>query len=410
MEGFEGFGISPEIKRGVDAVGYRQPFPIQQRAIGPLLAGRNVIGQAKAGSGKTAAFGIPLLHAVNPNDHRVQALVLAPTRELAAQIRHELMRIGAFTGISVLAICGGQSIDLQLASLRQGANVVVGTPGRVIDHLMHHTLHLGAVRFAVIDEADIMLDMGFIDDVDFILESTPEDCQLSLFSATMPRRVIELSERFIRDPERILIDQERSSSETLEQLYASVERPDKLDLLLQLLDKKEGKGSAVVFCRTRRGAIKLAKELQRRFLSVAQLHGDLSQNQRDHSMSLFRAGKVDILVTTDVAARGIDVRHVACVVNYDVPEDPTVYLHRVGRTARAGDPGRAYTFVSRDEKMDFARILNLAKSPIKPMRPEDEIHFVPRELERFDRDHKRYGRRDYRYGHHERGTRWRRRK
>jgi len=409
LENFEELGISKEIMRGVEALGYHRPFPIQRRAIGPLMAGRNVVGQAKAGSGKTAAFGIPLLHMVNPNDRRVQALVLAPTRELAAQIAHELTRLGSFTGISVLTIYGGQSIDIQLARLRQGANVVVGTPGRLIDHLRHHTLHLDAVRFAVIDEADVMLDMGFIDDVEFILASMPEDCQLSLFSATMPGRVIGLSERFMRDPEHILIDQQEASAETLEQFYASVERSAKLDLLLQILGKREG-GSAVVFCRTRRGAVKLAKELQRRFLSVTQLHGDLTQNQRDHAMNLFRAGKVDTLVTTDVAARGIDVRHIACVINYDVPEDPTVYLHRVGRTARAGDPGRAYTFVSRDEKMDFERILHLAKSPIRPMRPEDEIHVAPSGFERQGWARTRGRGRDYRHGHHGRGKGWTRRK
>jgi len=406
LESFSELELSPEVMRGVDSVGYRKPFPIQERAIGPLLAGKSLVGQAKAGSGKTAAFGIPLLHVVNPNDHRVQALVLAPTRELAVQITQELRKIGAFTGIRILTIYGGQSMNVQLDALRRGVNVVVGTPGRVIDHLRHRTLRLDAVRFAVIDEADVMLDMGFIEDVDFILASTPEDRQLSLFSATMPKRIIDLAVRYMREPEHILVDEHELSAATLEQFYAKVERPDKLELLLQVL-KREKRGSTVVFCRTRHGTIRLAKELERRFLSVAQLHGDLSQHQRDHSMSLFRAARVDLLVATDVAARGIDVRQVGCVINYDVPEDPTVYFHRVGRTARAGDLGKAYTFVSRDEYPDFARIMALSKAPINPLRPEDEIHFSRGDFEDSRRDRRRG--RD-RYGRRPRGggMKWRR--
>jgi ATP-dependent RNA helicase DeaD len=394
--------------KGVNSVGYRKPFPIQEKAIGPLMAGKSIVGQAKAGSGKTAAFGIPLLHAVNPNDHRIQALVLAPTRELAIQITQELRKIGAFTGIKVLTIYGGQSMNLQLDALRRGVHVVVGTPGRVIDHLRHRTLRLDAVRFVVIDEADVMLDMGFIEDVDFILASTPEDRQLSLFSATMPRRIIDLSQRYMKEPEHILVDEHEPSVATLEQFYAKAERPEKLELLLQVL-KREKRGSTVVFCRTRYGTIRLAKELERRFLSVAQLHGDLSQNQRDHSMNLFRTARVDVLVATDVAARGIDVRQVGCVINYDVPEDATVYFHRVGRTARAGDLGTAYTFVSRDEYPDFGRIMGLASKPIKPLRPEDEIHFSRSDFEDSGRERRRGGRR-YNRGSRGGGMKWRHRR
>lgn len=406
MESFGELELSSEIQRGVDSVGYRKPFPIQEKAIGPLMAGRSIVGQAKAGSGKTAAFGIPLLHAVNPNDHRIQALVLAPTRELAVQITQELKKIGAFTGIKLLTVYGGQSMNVQLDALRRGVHVVVGTPGRVIDHLRRRTLRLDSVRFVVIDEADVMLDMGFIDDVDFILASTPDDRQMSLFSATMPKRIIELSERYMTDPQFVMVDQDKVSAETLEQFYAKAERDKKLELLLQILEK-EKRGSTVIFCRTRHGTIKLAKELERRFLSVAQLHGDLSQNQRDHSMSLLRSAKVDVLVATDVAARGIDVRQVGCVINYDVPEDPTAYFHRVGRTARAGDVGRAYSFVSTDETPDFARILSLADKPIKPMRPEDEIHFSHSDLDDLRQDRRRSG---HRYSRHSRGggMKWRR--
>jgi ATP-dependent RNA helicase DeaD len=246
----------------------------------------------------------------------------------------------------------------------------VGTPGRTIDHIKRGTLKLDSVRFAVLDEADVMLDMGFIEDVDFILARTPRGRQMALFSATMPRSILQLSQRYMSDPVKVLVDVNEPSAETLEQLYARVERDEKLSLLLDILNK-ENRRSAVVFCRTRHGTIRLTKELARRFLSVVSLHGDLSQNQRDHSMGLFRAGKADVLVATDVASRGIDVRQVDCVINYDVPEDPTVYFHRVGRTARAGDIGRSYTFVSRDEGPDFARIVALAKAPIKPLREQD---------------------------------------
>jgi len=370
LDSFDELKLDPIVRKGVDSASYRRPFPIQAQAIGPLLDGRNLIGQAKAGSGKTLAFGIPLLQAVDESLPWVQGLVLAPTRELAVQITLELQKVGAYTGIRVVTIYGGQSMNVQLDALRKGAHIVVGTPGRTIDHIKRGTLRLDSVKFVVVDEADIMLDMGFIEDVDYIIAKTPEGRQMALFSATMPSRVLRLSQRYMTDPVRVMVDVEEPLAETLEQFYARVERDRKLALLLDIL-AKENRRSAVVFCRTRHGAIRLTKELERRFHRVVSLHGDLSQSQRDHSMGLFRAGKADVLVATDVASRGIDVRLVDCVVNYDVPEDPTVYFHRVGRTARAGDIGRAYTFVSRDESPDFARIVALARAPIKPFREED---------------------------------------
>jgi len=370
LESFDELRLKPVVRKGVDAAGYRRPFPIQAEAIGPLLEGRNLIGQAKAGSGKTLAFGIPLVQAMNENQPWVQGLVLAPTRELAVQITLELQKIASYTGVRIVTIYGGQSMNLQLDALRRGAHIVVGTPGRTIDHIKRGTLRLDAVRFVVIDEADVMLDMGFIDDVDYILGKTPPGRQMSLFSATMPRSIVQLSQRYMADAVRVMVDVNEPSADTLEQFYARVERDQKLELLLDIL-QKENRKSAVVFCRTRHGTIRLARELERRFMSVVSLHGDLSQNQRDHSMGLFRSGRADVLVATDVASRGIDVRQVDCVINYDVPEDPTVYFHRVGRTARAGDIGRSYTFVSGDESADFARIASLAKAPIKPLREED---------------------------------------
>ena len=311
-----------------------------------------------------------MVQAIDENQPWVQGLVLAPTRELAVQITLELQKIASYTGVRVVAIYGGQSMNVQLDSLRRGAHVVVGTPGRTIDHIRRGTLGLDAVRFVVIDEADVMLDMGFIDDVDYILSKTPRGRQMCLFSATMPRSIVQLSQRYMADALMVMVDVNEPSAETLEQFYARVERDRKLELLLDIL-QRENRKSAVVFCRTRHGTIRLARELERRFMSVVSLHGDLSQKQRDQSMGLFRSGRADVLVATDVASRGIDVRQVDCVINYDVPEDPTVYFHRVGRTARAGDVGRSYTFVSGDESPDFARIVALAKAPIKPLREED---------------------------------------
>jgi ATP-dependent RNA helicase DeaD len=378
LDSFNELQLSSAVRKGVDSAGYRRPFPIQEQAIGPLLEGRNLIGQAKAGSGKTLAFGIPLIEAIDQNLLRVQGLVLAPTRELAVQITLELQKIGSFTGVRVVTIYGGQSMNVQLDALRRGTHVVVGTPGRTIDHLKRGTLRLDAVKFVVLDEADTMLDMGFIDDVDFILSRTPQGRQLSLFSATMPRSIVQLSQRYMTDPTTVMVDHNEPSAETLQQFFARVGRDDKLNLLLDILGK-ENRRSTVIFCRTKYGTTRLARELDRRFFSVAALHGDLSQNQRDHSMALFRSGKADILVATDVASRGIDVRQVDCVINYDVPQDPTVYFHRVGRTARAGDLGKSYTFVGGDEESDFARIVSLAKAPIEPLRQEDakRTHWKP---------------------------------
>lgn len=372
MDTFDGLGINPRVRKGVDSAGYRRPFPIQERAIGPLLQGRNLIGQAKAGSGKTLAFGIPLVQSVDEKDFHVQCLVLAPTRELAVQITIELEKIAAYTGVRVLAIYGGQSMNPQLEALRRGVQIVVGTPGRVIDHLERGTLRLEKVRFVVLDEADTMLDMGFLEDVDFILQRAGSKNQMALFSATMPGSIVELSQRYMADPVKVIVDEYQPTAQMLEQYYARVPREQKLDLLLKILGE-EAKGSAVIFCRTKHRTYQLAKDLERRFLKVVSLHGDLTQNQRDNAMRSFRSGSAEILVATDVASRGIDVRQVDCVVNFDVPEDPVVYFHRVGRTARAGDPGKAFTLVSPDESLDFDRILSRSGGNIRPMRPEDVV-------------------------------------
>ncbi|MDG7021306.1 MAG: DEAD/DEAH box helicase, partial [Nitrososphaerota archaeon] len=363
MNSFKELELRPQILRGVDEAGFEKPFPIQQLAIGPLLAGRDIIGQAKTGSGKTAAFGLPMLQAIDTARNEVQALVLAPTRELAVQIRDEISRLGAYTGVNVLAIYGGQSINVQLDHLHRGVQVVVGTPGRVIDHMKRGTLDLTKTKYVVLDEADTMLDMGFIEDIEFILDSIPRTRQTSLFSATMPQRIMDIAARHMRNPEKILVSADEPSAETLEQYYAVTGYEDKLQTLVDIIET-ENPASAIIFTRTKYGAHKLARELQRRYFNAVPLHGDLSQNQRDHSMRLFRDAKADILVATDVASRGLDISQVEAVINYDVPQDPLVYFHRVGRTARAGDKGKAFTLVSGDEQSDFERILALSKATI----------------------------------------------
>jgi ATP-dependent RNA helicase DeaD len=402
--------LDPALLRGIAGMGFKKPTPIQEKAIEPLMKGRDVIGQAKTGSGKTVAFSLPLLQTIDVRDRRVQALVLAPTRELAVQITQEMRRVGAYTGVKVVTIYGGQSIGLQRDELRRGAQVVVGTTGRVIDHIKRRWLDLGAVKFAVLDEADTMLDMGFIDDVDFILGLLAEERQVCIFSATMPPKITDLSRKYMNNPEKIMIDSDEPSVETLDQYFAVLKHDEKLTFLTDLL-QRERPASAIIFRRTKRGADKLAMDLHRKGYKVVPLHGNLSQNDRDHYMNAFRDGRADVLVATDIASRGIDVSQVACVVNYDVPVDPLIYFHRVGRTARAGRQGKAYSFVSKEESGDFARILRMTKAPIVPMRPEDKLHtFDPNQSS----SHGGGGRRPH-YGNQRRGSqnnapRWQRRR
>ena len=284
-----------------------------------------------------------------------------------------MRKLGAHTGVRVVTIYGGQSIGAQRDELRRGAQVVVGTTGRVIDHIKRRWLDLGSVRFVVLDEADTMLDMGFIDDVDFILGLHPEEEAgvhlLRHHAAEDHGALEEVHERPGEDP----VDSDEPSVETLDQYYAVVKHDEKLEFLTDLL-QKERPASTIIFRRTKRGADRLAMDLHQKGYEVVPLHGNLSQNQRDHYMNAFRDGRADILVATDIASRGIDVSQVACVVNYDVPVDPLIYFHRVGRTARAGRQGKAYSFVSKEESGDFGRILRMTKAPILPMRPEDKLH------------------------------------
>jgi len=372
MSTFEEMPLSPALLKGLASMGFVKPFPIQERSIGPLLAGKDLIGQARTGTGKTAAFSLPMLQGVDTKSHRVQALVLAPTRELALQITEEARRIGAHTNVRMVTIYGGQSINVQMDALRRGAQVIVGTPGRVIDFIERGWLSLDAVKYVVLDEADTMLDMGFIEDVEFILGRTPKSRQTCLFSATMPFRITELARKYMQTPVSVLVDADEPSVETLDQYYAVLKHEEKLNFLVELL-QKEKPASVIVFCRTRHGSHRLALDLQRRGFDTVPLHGNLTQAQRDHSMGAFRAGRADVLVATDVASRGIDISQVAMVVNFDVPMDPLLYFHRVGRTARAGRGGKAFSFVTREDSGDFARILQMTKATIAPMRDVDRV-------------------------------------
>lgn len=370
MSKFEALALDASIIRGLEWAGYVDPFPIQEKAIGPLLQGKDVIGQAKTGTGKTAAYGLPLLQRIHLEFQKVQGLVLAPTRELAVQITQELRKLGHYTGTKLTTIYGGQSINIQLAALEQGVHVVVGTPGRIIDLMQRRALILDFVEYVVIDEADKMLEMGFIEDVEYILNAIPSRRQLGLFSATMPEEIIRLSRKYMREPEKILIDSDEPSVETLEQYFTWAEEEDKFPTLLEILTR-EKPVQTIVFCATKHRTHRLFDELERRHYLAVPLHGDLSQHQRDHSMHRFRTQHADVLVATDLAGRGIDIPQVACVVNYDVPQDPLTYFHRVGRTARAGGAGKAFTLVSQMEYPDFARIQQMTSVEIKPLRSQD---------------------------------------
>lgn len=410
MNNFQKFELNEKLLKGVNAAGFIEPTPIQKKVIQPLLLGEDLIGQAKTGSGKTAAFGLPLLQKINLNIKATQSIVLAPTRELAIQITEELRKIGKYTGIKIITIYGGQSINIQLKKLSQGVHVVVGTPGRTIDHIKRGTLRLDSVKNAVVDEADTMMDMGFIDDVEFILNTIPSPKQLSLFSATMPHAIISLSDRYMNNPKKILVDSDEFSVDTLDQYYIMVEPKGKLSCIIDLLNK-EMPESSIIFCRTKISTHKLAKALTLERLNAVSLHGDLSQSQRDRSMYLFRSGRANILVATDIASRGIDIPQVDCVVNYDVPLQPLVYFHRVGRTARAGDSGKSYTFISQNNTREFAQIQKLTKAIVKPYRPEDERmaeNLSKRKYDKKDREYRQKSRRPSRSRYYQKGRHRRR--
>ncbi len=366
METFSDLDVQAEIIRGLKERGIEVPFPIQREAIPPLLAGLDVIGQAKTGTGKTAAFGLPLIARTQTELNKVQALVLAPTRELVVQVAQDLKAYARYTKVRVTAIYGGVSLGPQIDALRMGVHIVVGTPGRVLDLLHRRSLQLGDVRMLVLDEADRMLDMGFIEDVERIIRATPKSRQTALFGATMPPEIRTLGERHMTRPTRILIDEDELSVESIRQYYRVVDREEKVEGLCKVLtDEKVGR--AIVFCRTKRETLWLSRNLQRRRFSVTTINGDLSQNQRDRAMHAFRRGERRLLIATDLAQRGLDIDGVTHIINFHVPEDPHAYFHRIGRTGRAGRAGTAITLVTPWEKEDFRRIQATTSAEISPL-------------------------------------------
>lgn len=337
--------LAPEINRAITEMGFERPTEIQSRVIPLLLEGRDVIGQAQTGTGKTAAFGIPLIEGIDETLPYTQALVLAPTRELAMQIAEELRKIGRYiSGLCIATIYGGASYGRQFEDLKSGAHVVVGTPGRVLDHISRGTLKLDEIDYLVLDEADRMLDMGFLPDVERILRRTPRERQTALFSATVPTVIRVLSRRYMFEPAVVHVQPQRVTVEEVEQVYYEVAERDKVDGLVSLIEQDPPE-RAMIFRQMKIGVDRLVAALKRRGLTVAAIHGDMSQKVREQVLKDFRDGSLKFLVATDVAARGLDVPEVSHVFNFDIPEDSDAYVHRIGRTARAGRTGRAVTFV-----------------------------------------------------------------
>jgi len=362
---FSELGLSPELLKAIDKLGFDQASPIQAEAIPVLMSGRDVVGQSQTGSGKTAAFAAPAIEKTDPHLRSVQVLILCPTRELAMQVSEEFHKLALFKrGIHALPIYGGQSYERQFAGLRQGAQIVIGTPGRVMDHMRRGTLRLDHVKMAILDEADVMLDMGFRDDIEVILKAVPAERQTVFFSATMPRAIQELIQRYSRNPQTVRIEQKELTVPTVEQVYYEVDRRFKVELLTRLIDLLDLR-LGIVFCNTKRMVDDLVDHLNAQGYSADRLHGDMSQAMRDRVMNKFRKAELEFLVATDVAARGIDVENVQVVFNYDLPYDAEDYLHRIGRTGRAGRSGRAISFVSGRELFQINHIERFIKVKIR---------------------------------------------
>ena len=361
---FEEMGLSEEIQKAVRYMGFEEASPIQAKAIPAMISGIDLIGQAQTGTGKTAAFGIPILETVDPKLKKLQAIVLCPTRELAIQVADEIRNLSRYMhGIKVLPIYGGQDIVKQIRSLKSGTQIVIGTPGRVMDHMRRKTMKLDFVHTVVLDEADEMLNMGFREDIEFVLSGVPEERQTVLFSATMPKPIMEITKKFQNNAKVIKVTKKELTVPNIEQYYYDVKPKKKEEVLSRLLDIYSPRLS-VVFCNTKKQVDLLVNALLGRGYFAAGLHGDMKQEQRDRVMQGFRTGKTEILVATDVAARGIDVDEVEAVFNYDLPQDDEYYVHRIGRTGRAGREGRAFSFVSGKEVYKLKEIQRYCKTKI----------------------------------------------
>ena len=378
MTAFKDLGLSSDIQQALDELGFEEPTPIQEQAIPELLGGHDVIGQAQTGTGKTAAFGLPLLQYLDPANEEVQAIVLTPTRELCIQVTQALRTFAEHLDIEIVAVFGGAPLRSQQSQLRSGAHVVVATVGRMMDLMSRRSLVLTAARYVVLDEADEMLDLGFIDDVEKILRMCPSGRQTALFSATMPPPIKKLAEGYMYDPVTIKITPKQLTVDKISQAYVEVPAKQKASRLVELL-KTEEPEQAIIFTRTKIGASKLEKTLKDKGLDVKALHGDLSQGVRDGVMIAVKDHRVKLLVATDIAARGLDVEHVTHVINYDVPNSSETYVHRIGRTGRVGRTGRAITFVTPDQRDEIARIERDVKTSIGEWEtPEERLEHAPR--------------------------------
>jgi ATP-dependent RNA helicase DeaD len=343
---FDNLQITAPVMKAINKMGWNEPTPVQVGTIPLLIEGHDVIAQAQTGTGKTAAFGIPIIQSIEPGK-LPSALVLCPTRELAVQVSEEVKRLSAFLDVEVLAVYGGAGMEPQLEALARGVDIVVGTPGRVIDHLRRGTLVLKEVRFLVLDEADRMLDMGFIEDITFIISKTPKDRQTMLFSATIPGEIRKLAEEHMRSPKLVSVSEDELVLPNTKQMYFAVGRKNKIWALCRVLDKERPK--AIVFAQTKHMVDIIEKRLTSYGYPAAAIHGDLTQARREKVLMEFRSGNIKVLIATDVAARGLDIEGVNYVINYDIPDSPETYVHRIGRTGRAGKEGKAITFVSSDE-------------------------------------------------------------
>jgi ATP-dependent RNA helicase DeaD len=362
---FSELGLSAEILQAIDKLGFEQAAPIQAAAIPELMAGKDIVGQSQTGSGKTAAFGIPAVEKVDPNKREVQVLILCPTRELAVQVSEEIHKLAFFKrGIMALPIYGGQSYERQFAGLRQGAQIVIGTPGRVMDHMRRGTLRLETVKMAILDEADVMLNMGFREDIELILQAVPATRQTVFFSATMPKPIRDLIEKYSREPQNVKIEQKAMTVPTVEQVYFEVDRRHKMELLTRLIDLHDLR-LGIIFCNTKRMVDDLVDYLEAAGYQADRLHGDMTQHMRDRVMNKFRQSGLEFLVATDVAARGIDVDDVEVVFNYDLPYDPEDYVHRIGRTGRVGRSGRAISLVPYRELFQIKNIERFTNARIQ---------------------------------------------
>ena len=361
---FDELDLSREMQKAVADMGFETLTPIQSESIPPILEGKDVIGQAQTGTGKTLAFGLPIIEMLPRRGISPEAVILCPTRELAVQVAEELMRLAKYRrDLHIVPIYGGQAIQTQLSSLKRGARIIVGTPGRVMHHMQRGTLRFDKVRMVVLDEADKMLDMGFVDDMKTILWAMPEERQTLLFSATMPQSIMDLVRKFQKDPLVVNVVGEQVTVPEVEQTFFEVKPWMKLDVLCRLIDAYTPT-SSLVFCNTKRRVDQIVRDLQSRGYMADSLHGDMTQSRRDHAMLKFRKKLLRILVATDVAARGIDVDNIEAVINYDLPQDDQYYVHRIGRTARMGKGGRAFTLVLPDQLPKLRDIQDKAKTRI----------------------------------------------